>query len=292
MELTKQQIWQAAQSFGADDVRFTGTDDFDAPFKAPSPHGLLPEAKSIIVLFARYTPAAPAPKGRMGLSAYYIASHRLYIAARKLTDWLIKRGSKALHAKALPAKATALRTGGFLGDNGFYYHPDFGSFVAIQTVLTDAAAPGRTPQTQETCLHCGECAAACPSSAVGSLQNCLRYHLYDTVPEDMRGDVYQLLGCEKCQSACPLNIHASSLPISYPVEELLEGKHLTELKTLAGTNFVRKQRILSQAALYAAGTGAAYLADTLQQLTGTVPQPVKGHAAWALKQLKQKGENA
>ena len=108
-----------------------------------------------------------------------------------------------LHTALISAKGAALRTGGFIGDNGFYFHKDFGSYVCIQTILTDAVEPLPAIPWNQACTHCGLCQKACPSGGVGQVENCARYHLCKQIPETLRGDVYQLFGCEKCQSAMP-----------------------------------------------------------------------------------------
>ena len=290
MKPSQKQIIEYALGAGADDVHIVSAADFAAQWHAPLVQSVLPGATCLIVLFAQYLPAAPAPEGQMAMSAYYTASHRLHDAADKLTAWLCENGAGALHARDLPCKAAALRTGGFLGNNGFYFHPEFGSFVTIRTVLADAVTAADIEVASDSCRRCGACTAACPSGGVGNIQNCLRQHILGEVPAQLRKDVYQLIGCEKCQTACPINRRASSLPHSYPIADLLDGRHLGALQTLAGTNFLRKQRVRSMAALFAANTGYAPVLEQLEQMKSTAPEPVCTHAAWAAAQLRAKGE--
>lgn len=286
MDMTKADIKKTAKQLGIDDVRFAKAEDFLFSH-GETPRGVLSNATCVIVIFVRYTPAAAASKGYVSLSAYYVASNRAYHAARKLTDIIIENGGNAVFTTKLPCKSIALQTGGSIGDNGFYYHPKYGSFVCIQTIVTNAAEPDIYENAGKECIHCGVCKQACPSDAVGNVENCLRKHIHHLIPENIRGDVYQLIGCERCQTACPLNDPSQSQPYVFPLDELLEGKHLNSLKKLVGPNYARKQRILSQAVLLAAKTKAVHLKDQILKISETAPSPVREHALWALKQLEQ-----
>lgn len=285
MEISKKQLGAVAQSLGFADIRYASAADLPDKKGLQQPQALLPGAACIVVLFAPYHPALPSEPGSMALSAYYIASNRSYHAARAVAEYLQQQGAKSLHTDAVSAKSAALRTGGFLGDNGFYYHPVLGSHSCIQTVLTDAFEPEEALAQEGGCLHCGACAAACPSHAVGDIEGCLRYHSNGLVPEALRGDVYQLLGCERCQDACPLNNTQRSRPVSFTLKELLGGNATKTLRELAGPNMARRGRILSQTALYAAVTKQYELRSLLKQLAENEAEPVAAHARWAIERL-------
>jgi epoxyqueuosine reductase QueG len=106
------------------------------------------------------------------------------------------------------------------------------------------------------------------------------------VPEALRGDVHQLLGCEKCQTACPINSFEAMEPYSFPLESLLDGSAMPELKNLAGPNMARPMRVKSQAALYAAATRQRALIPQIKTLVLSGAEPVAAHAAWALERLQ------
>jgi epoxyqueuosine reductase QueG len=288
--IDKQDFIHRALSQGADDVRFA---DAQGTLAFREGDGVnivsrLPGATCIVVLFASFLPAKQgAPQGFMPASAYYPASNRAYHATKTLCKLLRENGASALQDTELPARAAALRTGGFIGDNGFYYHDQFGSYVAIQTILTDAFAPDEPALAQNRCTHCGSCAAVCPSNATQQLSRCLRKHINHEVPEALRRDIYQILGCEKCQSACPLNPPGQSEARVFPLETLLSGAATEELRGLAGSNFVRRRRLQSQAALYAAATGYKQVLPQLLELSQTADEPVRSHARWAYEMLKE-----
>lgn len=284
MDLSVERLGAFARAAGFDDIRLARADGLPESEGLLPPRALLPGAACVAVLFMAYRPAAEPAPGSIALSPYYVASHRAYHAARAVAEYLRERGADALHTAAVSAKGAALATGGFLGDNGFYYHPELGSLVCIQTVLTNALTP-QTYAAAGGCLHCGVCAAACPSRAVGRAGDCLRVHLNGCVPEALRGDVYQLLGCERCQSACPLNAGETREPYSVALTALLKGEATQALRELAGPNMARRSRLLSQGALYAAATRQTQLIPLLRQLAENEAEPVRTHARWALEQI-------
>lgn len=285
MEITNALLTMQAKALGFDDIRFaqaggsitaTSGETVELSF-------LLPGVLSIIVLFKRYLPAGEPSKGSTALSPYYVASNIAYGGAKHLAEFIENGGGRALHTVSISAREAAMRTGGFIGDNGFYYHEEYGSYVCIQTILTDAAQPEEYDTGLAKCLHCGKCREGC--KGVGDINNCLRQHMHGVVPEHLRGGVYQLLGCEKCQNICPLNTAERSAPHEFSTLNLLEGKCTARLKELAGVNMARSRRIISQAALYAANSNAVETAGKLKELYENAEEPVRSHALWAYKKL-------
>ncbi len=272
MNLDKMQILRTAQKYGADDTAVVGGDE-----KAGT---------SVIVLFFRYFAAPAAVSGEMALSPYYVASNRGYMAAKKLTVHMSALGAHAQHNTQINPKTYALKHGGHIGKNGFYYHSEFGSLVNLQTIVTDGVTPDPDAKSSSACLSCGKCFDACPSGGVDNLQNCLRYHSNSLIPQHLAGDLYQLFGCERCQVACPQNSAETRETPSFPARELIAGMHTKELKALAGNNMARANRILSQAALYAASTGQKSLIAALEKLAETALSPTSEHALWAVHLLK------
>jgi len=284
MDISRSEITEYAGSLGFDDTRFAHadgalrtTDGSDTVLR-----DLLPDATSLLVLFKQYHPASAPPPDHIAMSAYYIASHAAYTAAKALTAHLVSHGAQALAVPMVNAKQAALRTCGFIGDNGLFFHPQYGSLVTIQTILTDAAEPLPRADGPSACPHCGACAATCPSGGVGDTGNCLRKHYGHIVPIHLRGDIYQLIGCERCQISCPLNSTKTSPAVAYPIADLLAGKHTKELKALAGSNFVRQRRMISQSVLYAAATGAHQHLGRIRELAQNADEPVRTHARWAM----------
>ncbi len=282
--LSNGDIRERSIALGITDIRFAPADDMITVKGECLPAASLVSAAScIIVLFMAYLPAKAASNGNIALSPYYIASNMAYGAAKALTAFIRESGAQALHTASISAKAAALGTGGFIGDNGFYYHDAFGSHVCIQTIISSAGQPEEYGHKRGECLHCGACKQHC--AAVDNLDFCVRAHMHGVVPQALREGVYQLLGCERCQSVCPLNTKETSRPFEFSVKELLCGGYKYKLKELAGANMARTQRVLSQAALYAGAANMRELTEELRRLAETADDPVKTHALWAHKKL-------
>jgi epoxyqueuosine reductase QueG len=222
-----------------------------------------------LVLFAKYHPAEKSPAGRIGVSGYYAASNAAYARAGALAAQLQKEGVPALRDASLPARSLALLGGGRMGKNGFYYHPGFGSLVHIQTVRLAFAAAGPAAGPQ-ACLACGACIRACPTGALGpgglDVSKCMRSHMDGHVPDGMKPHLYQLLGCEKCQTACPMNGREGiSLP-DFVLADTIRGETMGELKRLVGKNMARRVRVTNQAVIVAANRGDASAFTEVQAL--------------------------
>lgn len=287
--LSNPDIEKTALDLKFSDARFAAAGDvLTTAGEIVAAGSLLRGASCIIVLFKQYVLSTPAAEGKIGLSQYYVASNEAYKAAKRLAEVIRESGADALHTASISARAAALRTGGFIGDNGLYYHERLGSLVCIQTVISAAAEPREYRRERYECLHCGACRNAC-AAAAGDIQGCVRAHMHGIVPQELRKDVYQLLGCERCQGACPLNDTKRSAPYEFEVIELLRGGEVARLRELAGGNMARARRIQSQAALYAGSSGMKELADDIKRLAENAEEPVRTHAQWAYKQLT--GEN-
>lgn len=283
MAMDKDQAAAYAHGLGFDDIRFADINVPLLPFAASAQ--LLENASCIAVLFKAYHAANTAPAGYVPLSPYYTAAHFSYHAAKAFASYIDVRGYQTLYTSALDAKAAALRTGGFIGDNGFYYHPALGSLVCIQTVMTTAFLPDKPAVDHSECLHCGACMRACPSGGVNNLSRCLRRYSDKLIPTFLRGDVYQLLGCEKCQTVCPKNPQNKIKPHVFAIDEALNGACIDTLKNLAGVNMARSRRIASHTALYAANTRQHQLLPQLLDLAENADEPLRSHARWACGQM-------
>lgn len=226
-------IRQMAKSLELDDTRFAGNQ---------------------IVLFKAYTPAAPAPKGMLHVSQYYPASNSAYFAAKALCQQLNELGLEAQHDTKTHAKAIALKTGGFIGDNSLYFHETLGSTVCIQIIETNRSfEQGEAKSSTVECHHCGACQTACPTGAIIGGQTdynlCIRQHLFHDLPLQIQKHVYQLFGCELCQRVCPLNNKEEEerLPKGYPIEDVLLGVYHEEIKRTCGKNVAKPGYIQAQA---------------------------------------------
>jgi len=296
----KDRIIEFAKNKGFDDIRFAAAaalqkQGLSGGAARPEtlvvdPKDIMADAKSVIVLFYRYAPAAESENGWMNVSEYNRSSNRAYHMAKDITAFLIENGAKAKLDWRLYAKGTAKLTGGFEGRNGLYYHETLGSLVCIQTVITDMVLAQDYGKGEDRCGSCRACIKACPAGAISmeqglDVKKCLRAYMNGLVPEEMREGVYQLFGCEICQAVCPLNKATPVSPVCFKTSELLKGMHLEELAVQAGKNTARSVRVISQAILYAGAARDRAMLPYIQKQLGSDSNTVREHAAWAIKRL-------
>ena len=97
-------------------------------------------------------------------------------------------------------KKLAEKTGmGEIGDNYLFLHNDWGPWVHLRVLLTDASLNRDQKNTiDEVCIHCGKCIEACPSNAITennfNSQKCRERH------EDLNSSH----SCEICARVCPI----------------------------------------------------------------------------------------
>jgi len=119
-----------------------------------------------------------------------------------------------------PSKTLATRMGlSVYGRNNVTYLPDLGSYFQLAGYLTDAALEPRkselqAPQVMPECETCRACRKACPTGAIGEDRFLLRAERCVTLhneyeypwPEWLPPSAHNcLVGCSRCQEACPVN---------------------------------------------------------------------------------------
>lgn len=225
---------------------------------------------SVLVLFSAYSPAPASGDDRINVSAYYVASNKAYQNAGLLAEKLREAGIAAVRDSSMPAKTIALKTGGRIGKNGFYYHPELGSFVHIQTIALDLPYTGEAAKPEQ-CADCGKCARACPAGAISDkgvdYSKCVRNHMNGTIPDEMKPFVYQLYGCERCQTACPMNAGPKAAGCSFGLEDTIKGQTLGEIQALVGKNMARLVRTVNQSIIIAANTRNRKAAEAIGALS-------------------------
>ena len=118
----------------------------------------------------------------------------------------------------VPLKLLAASSGlARYGRNNVTYVPGFGSFHRLVAFFTDL--PGdedgwRPPQMLDACTRCTACARLCPTGAIGSDRFLLHHDRCLTFLNEQRGPMpgwldasvhHTLVGCMRCQQACPEN---------------------------------------------------------------------------------------
>ncbi|MCR4403328.1 MAG: HEAT repeat domain-containing protein [Firmicutes bacterium] len=280
-----------------------------------SPSGIMPAARSIVVLARPYVPfVSPFPKGAAGYSAHYCAYPQGHAAALLLARELEGVGVRTAAADAsLPVKPLAVRAGiGSYGLNSLVHCRESGSFVTLHAIVTDAALDADESSgasaPDEHCGGCGACVQACPTGAIQQaggvvdLARCVRAYMNsgEIVPVEIRlAYGANILGCDACQRCCPLNARASSRAVEPSMEALelfsLAGilgdgvmerrTRLEKMRCIIGRNYARENRILADAAIAAGNTKEPSLLAPLASLISHPHEPVRAHAAWAIGRI-------
>lgn len=134
-------------------------------------------------------------------------------------------------ASPIPEVETAVRAGlGVRGKNGLLIVPEYGSWVFIGCIATDAPLMPTPPEGSVRCIGCDACIRACPTGALTEngvdAARCLSAvtqrggDLTDSEKAAMRG-VGTMWGCDRCQEVCPENRGAKKTAIPAFRENLL-----------------------------------------------------------------------
>jgi len=118
-------------------------------------------------------------------------------------------------------KTLAARTGLWhLGDSFLLMNADWGPWMHLRIVLTDAEIAFEQPKVQQACTHCGRCVTACPSGAIMAND-------FDGLKcrDGMRGirnslgKIPYVFECERCLRACPIGQAPREVLVAYKYQE-------------------------------------------------------------------------
>lgn len=273
------------------------------------PRNIMPGAKCIIVLLKAYRPYCGWPQENVEIHPHYVSYNEAYFGAKAIASLIREAGYSADASPHIPMRHAAFRAGyGSSGVSGLLMHPEYGSYINFQTILTDMPLEITHHVTGEmlSCSQCGKCAAACPGGAVmggGNIarHQCLRNYFpcSGPVPEWARRKAGRMfIGCGLCQSACPLNTKIKPVP---PPDELVDctrildllqydkpvfREKLQKLKNLIGANEARSLRAAATAAIAAGNTkNPAYAPALMHMLKTHGNRYARISAAWALGRI-------
>jgi epoxyqueuosine reductase len=134
-----------------------------------------------------------------------------------LRAWLQPDGFH-LAKPRLPLKTLAVRSGlAYYGRNNICYVPGMGSFLQLVAGFSDLRStndPWQEPRALDRCDSCVACMRLCPTGAITSdrflihAERCLTYH--NEAAADFPSWIdpswhHCLIGCLRCQTACPEN---------------------------------------------------------------------------------------
>ncbi len=185
----------------------------------------LPYAQSIVIVAMPRPPttATFTYKGRIRtftLPPTYTAYDEKRIQIEKIVAQAVGKEGYQIATTNLPLKLLSARSGIVqYGRNNITYAQGMGSFMRLTAVYTDM--PCEKDQWQEAqvmkrCESCDRCQKACPTGAISadrfllSAERCLTYHNEKDgnipFPDWIKPEWHNcLIGCIRCQMACPEN---------------------------------------------------------------------------------------
>jgi epoxyqueuosine reductase len=290
-------------------------------------HMIVPDAKSIIIAGLDYfTLKLPDEiaydpfRGRISNYAWGADYHnvmlpRLEQLANFLRDDLGTDSVTRAYVDtgALLERSHAERAGlGFVGKNTMLINPGRGSFFFLGEIITDAVLDHDDFDEQPAmpgCGSCTRCLTACPTNAfprpfVLDARRCISYltiELKGFIPRDLRPLTGNwVYGCDVCQDVCPWQRFAEPQWESAfgPIDLNRAAPPLTRLLQLDEQQFgemfrgspvyrIKRDRLVRNACIAAGNSANPELTTYLVPLLEDRSALVRGHAAWALGQLRQ-----
>jgi epoxyqueuosine reductase len=150
---------------------------------------------------------------------YYDGNKITRLARQVLKKALGPKNYRLVRA-ALPQKLLAVKSGlTMYGRNNITYAPGFGSFHRLTSFFTDYESPTDywgEKRALPLCSKCTACMRACPTGAIGKdrflihVERCLTYlnekSSKNAFPDFVGREAHNaLIGCMRCQKACPYN---------------------------------------------------------------------------------------
>lgn len=245
-----------------------------------NPAGILPQAKSVIVIALNYyreQPPLPAGHGKIARYAYGRDYHKVIKAyLKKLEKFILTKYPGAItkicvDSAPLSEKSYAVKAGlGFIGKNTTLITKEFGSYVLLGELLTDLEFeydkpinPDKEKNGFGTCGTCTRCIDACPTKALIApykmdARRCVSYLTIENkkeIPPELTGAIgCRLFGCDICQEVCPYNktyarpalqkdFNTSIAGSSLPLKDIISIKNDREyVARFAGSPLMRAKR--------------------------------------------------
>ncbi len=194
------------------------------------PTGMLPGARSIIVVALNYRQPEPPPasdgliRGRIaryawGHDYHDVLRRRLHTFVAALRAELPEPFAARVCVDTAPLleRQLAETAGiGWIGKNTMVLHRDLGSYFVLGEIVTTLdLAPG--PPAVDHCGTCTRCLDACPTRAlvephVMDARRCIAYltieHRGEASRDQQKAIGDWLFGCDICQEVCPFNQRA------------------------------------------------------------------------------------
>lgn len=269
-------------------------------------YDILPYEKGSLLLF--YVPYAPFQRanGCAYIDSFYLASNKAYSLAAEYAAQLNAAGTSCCPSpKNINYKEEALKCGGCAGKNTLFYRKGAGSRFAIGALLFKEVIEPTEKRESITmpCKTCTVCENLCPSNALkgGFDRNkCIRQYMLKPEKADeniLKAFGTSIIGCDICQSACPMNKN-SAVPLPREIGEMLkfenllnsiENNRLEKFALYFGANYTNKNSLLAMLLIAMGNSGDKKYTGIIQKYIKSGSVRVKAAAAYALRQLQQTG---
>lgn len=288
---------------------------------------ILPGVRSLIVVGLDYRANAPdsllddPARGRVASYAWNLDYHDV-IGERldTLAAWLQRESGRTSQQRvyvdtgAILERSHAQQAGlGFIGKNTMLIHPRRGSYFFLGEILTNLEFDAYdSPHRPTMCGSCTRCMSACPTGAfpqpyVLDARRCISYLTIEHkgwIDHDLRPMMGSwVYGCDICQDVCPFQRFSSQTAesifqppdfdrIAPPLVGLLalDNQAFKARYTGSPINRIGRERLVRNACIAAANSQLKDAIPALVHLLNDSSPLVRGHAAWALRQIA--GEDA
>lgn len=260
------------------------------------PQTAYPWANAILICVMPYMPYDDETL----VASYYPSSNQAYHAMKQLILKLREQGVRTERAETPYREQLASYGIGSRMDNQLLFLEPYGTYFCLQGAILALPAPVAYTQRREpkeVCDHCGLCKEACFGAIRGEFAFDWKYcvHTYmegDTMPQFAMEHLPSLLGCMRCQQACPKNPQITA-PIPETIKETLDPVQVLKgnrkaASALIGKNLSGKNRLLRQAIVLSANQNRIDALPYLFALRETEGVRFKAELDYAIT-LLQKG---
>ncbi len=271
-----------------------------------NPLNTLPTARAVIVIGVyAYDTGAVEPPAAIPLRGKIARTYLYYSVVRRIgaaaADFLRGYGYRAVHGQDVPLKHVAARLGlGCYGKNGVLLTSEFGSFVALRSVITEAPLEPVRSKCPNLCRDCNRCLKACPTGALYApyrvnprlCLNPVTRRDHAIAPETCVQLGNWLRGCDICQEVCPANARltprqpdprARYEPTEHETHRGLGGlTRFPELLTLLGPDRPGNLRRHAAIALANTAQGNSEAVAALHRQLGSCSDALRPYFQWAI----------
>ena len=273
----------------------------------------LSTAKSIIILGVyAYDENAGYKNTRQQLRGKTARIYSYYPVVRQIADHIVTflqaQGHKAIHGQHIPLKFLADRIGiGSYGKNAIFQTPQYGSYIALRNILTDAQLPpDKFDKPPTNCENCERCLKACPTGALYAPYKvnpklCINptTRTEKNIPLQTRSKMQNWIhGCDICQEVCPANKNltprktdprATFDPKNHASHKNLKGLERTpDLIKLLNKNHPQILRRNAAIALANTPNPTPQTITTLKNQLKNAPPDLKEYLTWAIEKMEDR----